>query len=358
MRFQRRASADAGFTLVEILIGIVLVGILSAVVVVGVGSLTSNGAAASCAASLDATRAALDGSLVTDGRTATTFTELVASGVLALPDGVTVQSDGRSVGADGWTLTMSGSTPTLVCVTGTRWTPAQLGADVAMWLDASAVSGGDGSTVAAWPSTGSIATTPAASVTWQRPTLATSGIGSRASVRFDGVDDALVFDGGFLVGTDFTVAAVTAREAAFGAGYYIGGAGNANVGTAFILGYMSNTQVRYSHRNDGFNATVPTFTTVTPTMHVAMSSTVSRNMWIDGTGTGGSNPLPLSTWANAGIGRDSSGAYRGLVGEIVIVTEALSTSDRQKLEGYLAWKWGTAPTLPAAHPYRSTPPTV
>ena len=59
-----------------------------------------------------------------------------------------------------------------------------------------------------------------------------------------------------------------------------------------------------------------------------------------------------------GVSRDSSGSFRGLVGEIVIVTSALSTTDRQKLEGYLAWKWGTASTLPAGHPYRSVPPTV
>ncbi|MFN8020479.1 MAG: prepilin-type N-terminal cleavage/methylation domain-containing protein [Acidimicrobiales bacterium] len=359
MHTRRQASRDAGFTLIEILIGIVLVGVLSAVVVVGVGSLTSNGSAASCSASLDATRAALNTSLGTDGRTATTFTPLVSSGALSLPAGVTMQADGHTLSAAGWTLTMSGTTPTLACSTGTPWTPAQLGPDVAMWVDATTVAGSDGSEVASWSSAGTAAVTPAAAASpWTRPTLAASGIGARPSVRFDGIDDVLLFDGSFLVGTDFTVAAVTAREAAFGAGYYIGGAGNGNVGTSFILGRAGDTAVRYSHRNDGFNATVPTFTTVTPTMHVAMSSSVSRNLWIDGTGSGGAGPLPLSTWSNAGIGRDSSGSYRGLVGEIVIVTKALSTSDRQKLEGYLAWKWGTASTLPASHPYRSTPPTV
>jgi hypothetical protein len=35
----------------------------------------------------------------------------------------------------------------------------------------------------------------------------------------------------------------------------------------------------------------------------------------------------------------------------------LSTTDRQKLEGYLAHKWGLAANLPADHPYKSAAPT-
>jgi hypothetical protein len=39
----------------------------------------------------------------------------------------------------------------------------------------------------------------------------------------------------------------------------------------------------------------------------------------------------------------------------------LGTSDREKLEGYLAHKWqgaGANNNLPAGHPYKSVPPTV
>jgi hypothetical protein len=34
-----------------------------------------------------------------------------------------------------------------------------------------------------------------------------------------------------------------------------------------------------------------------------------------------------------------------------------SATDRQKIEGYLAWKWGIQASLPAAHPYRNAAPT-
>jgi hypothetical protein len=41
-----------------------------------------------------------------------------------------------------------------------------------------------------------------------------------------------------------------------------------------------------------------------------------------------------------------------------IATDAhLSTSDRQKLEGYMAHKWGLTDNLPANHPYKNAPPT-
>lgn len=51
-------------------------------------------------------------------------------------------------------------------------------------------------------------------------------------------------------------------------------------------------------------------------------------------------------------------SWNGPLGEIVAVSDVLSTADRQKLEGYLAWKWGLESNLPIGHPYKTTPPTV
>jgi hypothetical protein len=42
--------------------------------------------------------------------------------------------------------------------------------------------------------------------------------------------------------------------------------------------------------------------------------------------------------------------------EVLMFNSTLSTTDRQKLEGYLAWKWGTVASLPAGHPYKNSPP--
>lgn len=50
------------------------------------------------------------------------------------------------------------------------------------------------------------------------------------------------------------------------------------------------------------------------------------------------------------------GFFSGLMGEVVCCTSALGTTDRQKLEGYLAHKWGAADELDGAHPYKSAAP--
>jgi len=34
----------------------------------------------------------------------------------------------------------------------------------------------------------------------------------------------------------------------------------------------------------------------------------------------------------------------------------LDESERQKLEGYFAHRWGIENSLPSGHPYKSTPP--
>lgn len=52
------------------------------------------------------------------------------------------------------------------------------------------------------------------------------------------------------------------------------------------------------------------------------------------------------------------GGGSAIQGEVIASTVYLSTEDRQRLEGYLAWKWGLAANLPADHPYKSSAPTV
>jgi hypothetical protein len=52
--------------------------------------------------------------------------------------------------------------------------------------------------------------------------------------------------------------------------------------------------------------------------------------------------------------RDWNGAYSEII--FTAGTEALAT--QQKLEGYLAHKWGLTANLPADHPYKNTAPRV
>ena len=47
----------------------------------------------------------------------------------------------------------------------------------------------------------------------------------------------------------------------------------------------------------------------------------------------------------------------GTLQEIVIYNKTLTFSERQQVEGYLAWKWGLQGSLPASHPYKLFPPS-
>ncbi len=60
------------------------------------------------------------------------------------------------------------------------------------------------------------------------------------------------------------------------------------------------------------------------------------------------------------FGRDPSSARYTDVdfGEVLIVGGTLPAQDRERVEGYLAHKWGLAQQLPATHTYRSTPPVT
>jgi hypothetical protein len=50
------------------------------------------------------------------------------------------------------------------------------------------------------------------------------------------------------------------------------------------------------------------------------------------------------------------GAMRGYIYEILCYKGAVSPSDQQKIEGYLAWKWCMQDSLPQTHPYYLGPP--
>lgn len=52
-----------------------------------------------------------------------------------------------------------------------------------------------------------------------------------------------------------------------------------------------------------------------------------------------------------------TGYMDGAIKEI-IVFENTSLADIEKLEGYLAWKWGVQDNLPAGHTYKAGPPTA
>jgi hypothetical protein len=48
----------------------------------------------------------------------------------------------------------------------------------------------------------------------------------------------------------------------------------------------------------------------------------------------------------------------GYIAEFLVFNSQLSTTNRQRVEGYLAHKWGLTANLPADHPYKTAAPTL
>jgi hypothetical protein len=92
------------------------------------------------------------------------------------------------------------------------------------------------------------------------------------------------------------------------------------------------------------------------------------SFYVDG-GTGGSaggtSPLlhrAVNTvgWNAAApyLGTDTVYFFDGWIAEVYFTNAHQSTADRQRNEGYLAWKWGLQGNLDPSHPYKSSAPTV
>lgn len=238
------------------------------------------------------------------------------------------------------------------------WTPADLPGGVALWFDASdpgavVTVGGAVAELRDRSGNGRHAVQTTAGL---RPALSTGVLGGRTAMVFDGGDDRLPFDGSFLAMTDYTAAAAVARTSSAGGNYFLGGGGSPN--SALILGWRHDTTVTHAQYGNDYDMTVPAFTTPTGTLMVSRhAAATGKATWLDGSlARSVANTTPLSTWSGAAVGRYGAASFAGRVGEIVISTNALTSTDRERLEGYLAHRWGTAASLPASHPFRSTPP--
>ena len=55
---------------------------------------------------------------------------------------------------------------------------------------------------------------------------------------------------------------------------------------------------------------------------------------------------------------DGGGGTTSYLSEVILYNSALTTVQRQQVEGYLAWKWNIQSTLPTSHPFKSNPPAM
>jgi len=97
---------------------------------------------------------------------------------------------------------------------------------------------------------------------------------------------------------------------------------------------------------------------------VSITASNTNTIWVNGTQAYTvSEAISISsgTLIYLGYGVNSpllsvSQGYNGYMFEYLIYPYGVSSTERQKIEGYLAWKWGIQTSLPQAHPYYLSAP--
>ena len=262
-------------------------------------------------------------------------------------------------------------------ITTSAFSPSSL-TGLSFWIDATRITGASNNqALTAWNDLSPNAYTGGAS---NGPTYISSGIGSNATVRFNGTSQYIDYGTNALnINTSpfhtFIVAKYNAINTAGllmskslyggGAGRYFMGKANgttnmeyyligtdANTGSITSAFNLSNTSLFgfYWDRSTMFyNLNGSTITSVTYTFATALNTSFNLLVGAYNNGSGGTpgpgNP-PINHY------------FPGDMGEIVSYLAPLTPFDRQKVEGYLAWKWGLQTSLPAVHPFRIAAPTA
>jgi hypothetical protein len=270
------------------------------------------------------------------------------------------------------------------------WTPAELGADLALWLDAddAGTITLNGSNVSQWDDKSGNARHVSQGSASAQPEFAATGLNSKPTLRFNSPTSGrhLLSSVNFpsMTGGVSAIVVSQVETQANWNGYVSVGALVANTSNFEFYrqtgGNSGNLVIAANRDQPGGN---PNFryrnNTDTPpaqgSPHIATAvisgaTGLAGFMSVNGGGNlslGTEHPTGTFIPQGTGIirvgvgyfsGDTAASAMRGRISEIVMSASPWATDDRQRLEGYLAWKWGLEANLPVDHPYKTTPPTV
>lgn len=243
------------------------------------------------------------------------------------------------------------------------WTPSNLGSGVlTAWYKADSISGSDGDGVSAWTDSSGNGYDLAQAVSARQPTLQTNELNALSVVRYDGSNDILsdsdIAD--LDVGTGDIWAATVFKATDDGTSNFILEKGT----TQFAV--MNNAAGVLQMRLGG-NSNIPTesagnwsrteFVMVTGSRVSSTCTGFVNGSAMTTTNTTNTGSISNSNVLDIGAASVGGNPVTGDIAEVLVGGATLTSSDREKLEGYLSWKWGLQDNLPSAHPYKTFPPT-
>ena len=244
------------------------------------------------------------------------------------------------------------------------WAPDQLaGVTLRLWLDAQAeVSiAQSGGLVSQWNDRRGNGLSASAAGS-QRPAWSASALGDLPGVIFDGADDRLDIASvaSFPTGTAAATLVAVARLGATGFYPQLINYGKAAPGKTRGLASAGGAgEVGVTWYSDDYNSGIGWTGLTRIVVGEFVGSAAKLN--VDGAGTvtlSASGTPAIDASGNSGQIGAAFGAGPGnyVAHELLVLSGALALGEREKLEGYLAHKWGLAGSLPAGHSYKDAPP--
>jgi hypothetical protein len=253
------------------------------------------------------------------------------------------------------------------------FTPSDV-SNLTCWLDATtglfdATSGGSAVTsnagaVARWEDQSGNGRHFTQATSNDRPTLRTSVLNSKSIVRFDGTNDKLTgaAASNFISSTAHSVFVVgkAASVSTNSINSYENAALYGDTG-GFMSIYFRSTGLVGAYVWDGNDDTATRSYTINTNaiFYSELSSASIRARLNGGAEAATASGSTQGTGNTMQVGRQyntNSYCLNGDIAEILFYNVGLSSTDREKVEGYLAHKWGLTASLPAGHPYRTVAP--
>jgi hypothetical protein len=134
--------------------------------------------------------------------------------------------------------------------------------------------------------------------------------------------------------------------------------GNETTNQAIGLLFFTTNAVWHSWWANEYRVDNSIVNNVPSIVNISYSST--RSIIVNGGTASVNNPGATRASPNGPnfIGRrpgDASQFFNGGMAECLVFNSEIPTSQRQQVEGYLAWKWGLQTSLPSNHPFRYIP---
>lgn len=181
-------------------------------------------------------------------------------------------------------------------------------------------------------------------------------------LNFNGTAQYTITSNGFVVNQYYTVFVVERLQSASGNFPLFGGSGgSANTNLNAYYSGTNSVQIRFNqYANDLIGSAPPYVDAASQPSRIWSFSQQNqdREIFLYGSTIVSNNSNTfLSSWAGAQLGwAAGSSPYPGHLREYIFYNGLMGNYERQRVEGYLAWKWNLQNFLPLSHPYKSVVP--